>query len=220
MNVTFAELARQFSLAASGVTLNFYSYSASACTDSSLGLLAHFVGQSACQTIPCTRQPYGPYVRADCIDGNFDSMAAQSFAAASYVALAGYDASCAYGGTFYVRADGGCYTTGSRAADSGFVATIAGSVASVSLYQNPTCAGSPRATVDSTMPLDCRSTGLVITGASKNGSPLPTASGSGSPAPTATPTGKSGAAPVTKSTNAFALMLAAVAAGLVASAGA
>ncbi|KAI9343263.1 hypothetical protein DFJ73DRAFT_841758 [Zopfochytrium polystomum] len=220
MNATFTDLTRHFRSAASGATLNFYAYSSSSCTDSSLDLLAHFVGQPTCSNYPCTRQNYGPYVSTDCADGNFDSIAAQRFGSSSYVAVAGYDTSCTLAGSFYIRADGGCYTSGNKDTDSGFVATINGNLATVKVYTNPTCSGDPKVSIDSTTPLDCKGTGLVISAASNKGSPLPTGSaaaptGTGSSASPSSTATKSGASP--KVNSAVLIVLVGAAAGLIAS---
>ncbi|KAI9324200.1 hypothetical protein DFJ73DRAFT_917576 [Zopfochytrium polystomum] len=213
---SFAELIRQLQSAASSGPANFYAYTDSTCSDSSLGMIVHALSSTGCQTMPCARQALGPYVALDCTDGNFDTIAAQRFGKTSFVGVSGYEAGCgAYAGGVYARADGACYTTGSKSTDSGFVATISGTTATFKIYQNPSCSGTPAVTLDNATPLSCaKDTGhFVISVASANGTAL--AVPSGTPSPSAAPTTTKSAA--RKSSAASLFVIAGVVAGLVAS---
>ncbi|KAI9326279.1 hypothetical protein DFJ73DRAFT_766912 [Zopfochytrium polystomum] len=118
-----------------------------------------------------------------------------------------YDASCTLAAPS-TSAPTAAATTGNKNTDSGFVATINGNLATVKI------------SIDSTTPLDCKGTGLVISAASNKGSPLPTGSaaaptGTGTSASPSSTSTKSGASP--KSKSAVVIVLVGTAAGLIAS---
>ncbi|KAI9309993.1 hypothetical protein DFJ73DRAFT_788380 [Zopfochytrium polystomum] len=210
----FAALVSHIQSAASTGPANFYAYSDSTCTDASLGMIFHTTTGTNCQTFPCSRQALGPYVAVDCADGNFDQIAATRFGkTTSFVGISGFEAGCgAYAGGIYVRADGTCYTSGSKATDSGFSATISGTTATFKVYQNPTCTGTPMLTLDNATPLSCaKDTGhFVVTVASANGTALAV--------PAGTPSARTSAAAARPRSSAASLLaIAGVVAGVVAS---